>query len=238
MQLCFDFPTTPDYSFKRFVVCNGNKTAMEFVKKVMDPESEEQLLFLYGDPGSGKTHLLAAISRDIGQRLAITPPPVVPVELVTVDNCQDIIDLTKLLPILLLDNLHLLQDSMALRTAIWQLFNDFYESGRPIIATANLPPKELHSLDAHLQSRFMWGLVARLDIFDDDSRRMIMKKLADDSQIIIPDEVIDYLLINLPRDIPSLAMAVELLKNRSFATQRKISLKLAKEALVNGLANG
>jgi len=229
MQLFFDFPTTPDYSFKSFVACNGNRTATEFVKKVMDSDSEEKLLFLYGESGSGKTHLLSAVSREIADRLAIAPPPVIPVELVNSDNCPEIIRLTEPLPVLLLDNLHLLQDSATLRTAIWQLFNDFYESGRTIIATATLPPKELHSLDEHLQSRFMWGLVAKLDISDDDSRRMIMKKLADDCQIIIPDDVIDYLLVHLPRDIPSLANAVELLKNRSFAIQKKISLRLARE---------
>jgi chromosomal replication initiator protein len=232
MQLFFDFPTTPDYSFKSFVACNGNSTATEFVRKVMDPDSEENLLFLYGEAGSGKTHLLSAVSREIGDRLAIAPPPVIPIELVTVDNYREITRLTAPQQILLLDNLHLLQDSSNLRTAVWQIFNDFYESGRTIIATATLPPKELQSLDEHLQSRFMWGLVARLDISDDDSRRMIMKKLADDSQIIIPADVIDYLLIHLPRDIPSLANALELLKNRSFATQKKISLKLAKEALL------
>jgi len=231
MQLFFNFPTTPDYSFKSFVVCNGNNTATEFVKKVMGSASEENLLFLYGEPGSGKTHLLSAVSREIADREAIAPPPVIPIELATPDNCQEIIRLTSPLPILLLDNLHLLQDSCTLRTAIWQLFNDFYENGRTIIATATLPPKELQTLDEHLQSRFMWGLVAKLDISDDDSRRMIMKKLADDCQIIIPDDVIDYLLIHLPRDIPSLANAVALLRNRSFATQKKISLKLAKEAL-------
>lgn len=195
----------------------------------MDSESGENLLFLYGESGSGKTHLLSAVSREIAESLAIIPPPVIPVELINADNCQEIIRQTEPLPVLLLDNLHLLQDSSTLRTAIWQLFNDFYDSGRPIIATAKLPPKELQSLDEHLQSRFMWGLVAKLDISDDDSRRMIMKKLADDCQIIIPDDVIDYLLIHLPRDIPSLANAVDLLKKRSFATQKKISLKLAKE---------
>jgi len=178
-----------------------------------------------------KTHLLSAVSREIGERLTIVPPPVIPIELVTPDNCREIIRLTAPQPILLLDNLHLLQSSSELRTAVWQIFNDFYESGRTIIATATLPPKELQSLDEHLQSRFMWGLVAKLDISDDESRRMIMKKLADDSQIIIPDDVIDYLLIHLPRDIPSLANTLELLKNRSFATQKKISLKLAKESI-------
>jgi len=76
----------------------------------------------------------------------------------------------------------------------------------------------------------MWGLVSRLDISDDESRRMIMKKLADDRQLFLPDDVIDYLLLRLPRDIPSLAAAVELLKKHSFATQKKISLKMAREA--------
>jgi chromosomal replication initiator protein len=135
---------------------------------------------------------------------------------------------------LLLDNLHLLADSPLLRSALWQLFNDFYESGRKIIATAALPPKELKSLDEHLQSRFMWGLVAKLDISDDESRRMILGKLAADRQIVLPAEVSDYLLVHVRRDIPSLAAALEQLKQRSFAVQKKISLKLAREVLQGG----
>lgn len=224
MQLFFDFPVTPDYSFNSFVACNGNHTALEFVKRVMDPQSGENLVYLYGDSGSGKTHLLSAVGKGYGAEL-----PVIPVELLTTENCDELVSRVSPHPALLLDNLHLLRDHSSLRTAIWQLFNDFYESGRKIIATATLPPKELDSLDEHLKSRFMWGLVARLDISDDDSRRMILKKLADDRQIILPDDVIDYLLLRLPRDIPSLANAVETLKQQSFATQKKISLKLTRE---------
>lgn len=231
MQLFFDFPVKPDYSFSSFVACSGNHTALELVKRVMTPDSGENLLYLYGASGSGKTHLLSAVSREFEAVSTNSPPPVIPVELIKAENCAEVISLAALQPCLLLDNLHLLHDSSRLRTAIWQLFNDFYESGRKIIATATLPPKELQSLDDHLKSRFMWGLVAKLDISDDASRRMIMKKLADDSQLILPDDVIDYLLIRLPRDIPSLADAVELLKQQSFATQKKISLRLAKETL-------
>jgi len=230
MQLFFDFPVKPDYSFSSFVACSGNHSALEFVKRVMNPDSGENLLYLHGASGSGKTHLLSAVSRELTDTSTNVPPSVIPVELITVDNCEEFISLASDQPCLLLDNLHLLHDSSTLRTAIWQLFNDFYESGRKIIAAATLPPKELHSLDEHLKSRFMWGLVAKLDISDDTSRRMIMKKLADDSQLTLPDDVIDYLLIRLPRDIPSLAEAVELLKQQSFATQKKISLRLAKEA--------
>lgn len=228
MQLFFDFPARHDYSFSSFVVCSGNQTALELVKRVISADSEENLLYLHGTSGSGKTHLLHAAAKEV----AVTETePVIPVERVTPDNLEEIIKTASASRVLLLDNLHLLADSPLLRTAIWQLFNDFYESGRKIIATATLPPKELASLDEHLQSRFMWGLVAKLDISDDKSRRMIMKKLADDCQLLIPDDVIDYLLIRLPRDIPSLANAVERLKRESFATQRKISLRLARETV-------
>ena len=73
-----------------------------------------------------------------------------------------------------------------------------------------------------------------MDISDDDSRRMIMGKLADDRQIVLPAEVIDYLLLHVHRDIPALTAAREHIKRLSFATQRKISLKLAREALNRG----
>ena len=104
-------------------------------------------------------------------------------------------------------------------------------SGRKIVVTGLVPPKELTSLDGHLISRLLWGLVARVDISDDDSRRMIMKKLAEDRQIVLPADVIDYLLAHLPRDIPSLVSALETLTRQAFAAQRKITVRLAKEAL-------
>lgn len=233
MQLFFDFPITPDYSFTSFVACTGNQTALEFVKRFISPLSGENLLYLHGGAGSGKTHLLSAVSKTFSENPDNMQPPLIPAELITAVNCVDIVRAASLHQVLILDNLHLLKDSRVIRTAIWQLFNDFYESGRKIIAAATLPPKELASLDEHLQSRFMWGLVARLDIADDESRRMIMKKLADDRQLLLPDDVIDYLLLRLPRDIPSLATAVELLKKHSFATQKKISLKMTREALFN-----
>lgn len=230
MQLFFDFPSTPDYSFGSFVACNGNQTALEFVKRFISPTSGENLLYLHGEAGSGKTHLLSAVSKTFPVNSDTSQPLLIPAERITALNYAEIIGAVSQQPVLILDNLQLLKDSNAIRTAIWQLFNDFYDSGRKIIAAATLPPKELASLDEHLKSRFMWGLVARLDISDDASRRMIMKKLADDRQLLLPDDVIDYLLLRLPRDIPSLAAAVELLKQHSFATQRRVSLKLAREA--------
>lgn len=230
MQLFFDFPVIPRYTFANFVICSGNNTALEFVKRVMIPGSGENLLYLHGAGGSGKTHLLSAISSQLVHGSSGSPS-FIPLEAVTEENCRRVFEQAGAQTHLLLDNLHLLADSSLLRSALWQLFNDFYESGRKIFATATLPPKELNSLDEHLQSRFMWGLVAKLDISSDESRRMIMAKLAADMQIILPSEVSEYLLVHVKRDIPSLSAALELIKQRSFASQKRISLKLAREVL-------
>ena len=224
MQLFFDFPVNPEYSFENFVTCSGNLTALGFAKRLLDSGSGENLLYLHGDDGSGKTHLLAAIGRELGAQ-------VIAVSDLGKESGGLQSEVVRGFPALLLDDLQLLADDADLRIALWQLFNDFYSTGRKVVATATLPPKELESLDPHLKSRFMWGLVAKLDISDDDSRRMILQKLADDRQIILPEDVSSYLLVHLPRAIPPLAEAIDRIKRHSFATQRKISLKLAREVL-------
>ncbi|NJD92083.1 MAG: DnaA regulatory inactivator Hda [Geobacter sp.] len=224
MQLVFDFPIKPEYSFDNFVTCSGNQTALVFAQRVVTGNTGENLLYLHGDDGAGKTHLLTAMGRELDA-------PVIPVEQLSAGGCADVFAGLRQLPALLLDDLQLLADDNDLRVALWQLFNDFYSSGRKIAAAATLPPKELETLDPHLKSRFLWGLVAKLDISDDESRRMILQKLADDRQIILPEDVCSYLLVHLPRAIPSLSAAIDRIKHHSFATQRKISLKLAREVL-------
>jgi chromosomal replication initiator protein len=230
MQLIFDFPIRPNFTFANFVTCRGNDAAISFARRVIDPHSGENLLVLHGPEGSGKTHLLTAISHEIKTRDGATVP-VFPVQNLTPSTLEEIGEETRGLPLLLLDDLHLIQNDDRVRIAIWQLFNDFYASGRKIVVTAAAPPKELPHLDGHLVSRLLWGLVAKMDISDDDSRRMIMAKLAADRQIALPREVIDYLLLHVRRDIPALTAALEQIKRLSFTTQRKISLRLAKEAL-------
>ncbi|TWJ13901.1 DnaA/Hda family protein [Geobacter argillaceus] len=236
MQLTFDFPFNPRYRFANFVVCPGNRTAFQFARKVADPAESENLLYLYGPAGAGKTHLLMAV----GQQLAGEQefPAVSCGNLERLYGQDEGPERASALaaqfrdaPALLLDDIHRLPADPHLQAEVWQLFNDFYSAGRKIVVTGLVPPKELTALDGHLISRLLWGLVARVDISDDDSRRMIMKKLAEDRQIVLPADVIDYLLIHLPRDIPSLVAALETLTRQAFASQRKITVRLAKEAL-------
>jgi chromosomal replication initiator protein len=73
--------------------------------------------------------------------------------------------------------------------------------------------------------------VAKVDISDDDSLRMIMKKLADDRNILLPAAVIDYLLIHSRRELPPLIDLLEQIHRHSLAAGRKISLRLVRELL-------
>lgn len=225
MQQFFDFPITPAYSFDSFVVCDGNAAALQFARRIADNSDAENLLYLHGPAGSGKTHLLQSIAHSL-----------CPAETACYLSCRDLFSAQELIAhfdgasALVVDDLHLLPDEAALRAALWQVFNDFYASGRKVVLAGLLPPRELPHLDDHLISRLLWGLVARVDASDDHSRRMILKKIADDRQVRVPDDVVDYILMTASREVGALIETFEALFRLSMAEQRRITLPLARQS--------
>jgi chromosomal replication initiator protein len=131
---------------------------------------------------------------------------------------------------LIVDDLHLLPDDAGLRNVLWQIFNDFNSSGRKIVMAGLSAPRELPFLDDHLISRLLWGLVARVDVSDDHSRQMILRKIAADRQVRIPDDVVDYILMTTSREVGDLINAFDALYRLSMTTQRRITLPLARES--------
>ena len=238
-QSIFDFPVQSRYSFDNFVVCSGNETAFRFARRLIDPSGSENLLYLHGPSGSGKTHLLMAIAATLESRGNRSAIPSISCGVIDeiyrgdypAEGIARLAEQLRDAPALLVDDMHLIPDQGSIRRELWQIFNDFFQTGRPIAITGLVPPKELPHIDEHLVSRLLWGLVARVDISDDDSRRLILKKLASDRQVFLPAEVIDHLLLHVRRDIPSLIQALETIRHFSLATKRKLSVRLAKEAL-------
>jgi chromosomal replication initiator protein len=239
MQSVFNFPVHPRYSFDNFVVCGGNETAFRFAQRLIDPSGGENLLYLHGPSGSGKTHLLMAIGAMLAARNSCAAIPCISCGEIDgiyrgdypAEGIALLAEQLRDAPALLLDDMHLIPDQGSIRRELWQIFNDFFQTGRPIAITGLLPPRELPHIDEHLVSRLLWGLVARVDISDDDSRRLILKKLASDRQVFLPADVIDHLLLHVRRDIPSLIQALETIRLFALATKRKLTVRLAKEAL-------
>jgi chromosomal replication initiator protein len=219
MQQFFDFPVTPSFSFNSFVPCEGNASALRFALRIADPADSESLIYLHGPSGSGKTHLLHSIA---GGRFPYFSfrAPVDTEQLVSIFNSAGG---------LIVDDLQDMPDDPDLRRALWQLFNDFHTSGRTIAMAGAVPPRDLKNLDDHLTSRLLWGLVARLDTSDDSSRRMIIKKIADDRQIRIPDDVVDYILATTSREVGALISFFNQLYSLSMAEKRRMTVPLARE---------
>ncbi len=231
MQFIFDFPVVPRFGFENFVVCGGNKTAYHFAKKLVE-DPTENLLYVYGPEGSGKTHLLTALSNAVdGRYFSFRDAGSLYGAGIGSEGPSRLAEHFQGATALVLDDLHLLPNHQEVRVELWELFNAFYSSGRKIAISGLTPPKELPHLDGHLTSRLLWGLVARMDVSDDDSRRMILKKLAEDRQMALPDDVIDEMLLRVRRDIPSLVYALENINRYAISTKRKVSLRLAKETL-------
>jgi chromosomal replication initiator protein len=219
MQQFFEFPVTPSFSFDSFVPCEGNSAALRFALRVADSSDSETLLYLYGPSGSGKTHLLRSIAGSEFPYLSLREPTS-PERLVsTFDKAGGLV----------VDDLQAMPDDSDLRRALWQLFNEFHTSGRTIAMAGSSSPRDLANMDDHLTSRLLWGLVARLDTSDDSSRRMIIKKVADDHQIRVPDEVVDYILATTSREVGALITFFQQLYRFSMAQKRRITLPLARE---------
>ena len=234
MQQFFDFPVTPTFSFESFVVCDGNSAALQFAQRIADSSNSENLLYLHGPSGSGKTRLLKAIGQVLNKDEAAVPYLSCREAFTTEDLVSRFADS----PLLLVDDLHLLPDDVDLRVGLWQIFNDFYGAGRKVALAGLYPPRELPNLDDHLVSRLLWGLVARVDASDDHSRRMILKKITEDRQVRVPDEVVDYILITTSREVGDLISCFEALYSLSMAEKRRITLPLARESRELQIAAG
>lgn len=219
MQQFFDFPLTPCFSFDSFVPCEGNAAALRFAMRIADPADSENLLYLHGPSGSGKTHLLKSIATDIIPYISLRELP----------EPDGLVSVFKGAAGLVVDDLHEMPDRPDLKSALWELFNEFHTSGRPIAMAGLHPPRELISLDDHLTSRLLWGLVARLDTSDDNSRRMIIKKVAEDRQIRVPDDVVDFILATASREVSDLIASFNQLYRFSMTEKRRITLPLARE---------
>jgi chromosomal replication initiator protein len=219
MQQFFDFPINQSFSFDSFVSCEGNIAALGFALRIADPSDSETLLYLYGPSGSGKTHLLRSIAGSNFPYLSLREP-LSPERLVSIFTSAEG---------LVVDDLQNMPDDPDLRRALWQLFNEFHTSGRTIAMAGTPPPRELSTMDDHLISRLLWGLVARLDTSDDNSRRMIIRKVAEDHQIRVPEDVVDYILATTSREVGALITFFQQLYRFSMAEKRRITLPLARE---------
>jgi DnaA family protein len=177
-------------------------------------------LYLWGPPGSGKSHLLraaAALRQAEGERvMAVDASSALPWEFD--DSCR----------LLVLDDCDRYDAEM--QQAAFSLFVQSTGAGVPVLAAGRLPPVDLPLRD-DLRSRLGWGLVYQLEPPSEAQVRALLRREGDRRGVLLNDEVLDYLLKRCARDLSHLMNLLERLDHQALVAQRAVTLPLLRQVL-------
>ncbi len=228
------------YTFARFVIGNNSQLAAAACRGVADsPSKLYNPLFIYGDTGLGKTHLMHAIGHAILQRSPRTEIAYVPSEQFTNEmiaaiqsgRTADFRQRYRRIDVLLVDDVHFLGNKEGTQEEFFHTFNSLYDAHRQIVITSDRPPAEIPGLQERLVSRFEWGLVSDIKAPDFETRVAILQKKAAEDRLVIDDEVIEFIARNRKTSVRQLEGAVIKLLAYSSLTRQEINLDLARVAL-------
>src|SRR6056297_3643230 len=230
----------PKYSFDSFVVGNGNRFAHAAALAVAEaPAKAYNPLFLYGDVGLGKTHLMQAIAHYIlkhnpDNKVVYVSSQTFTNELINAikdDKTASFRDKYRNIDILLVDDIQFLANKERTQEEFFHTFNSLHEANRQLIISSDRPPKEIPTLEERLRSRFEWGLITDIQKPDLETRIAILRKKADLENLKIPNEVVIYIADNIQSNIRELEGALIKVIAYSSLVDKEIDIDLAEKAL-------
>jgi chromosomal replication initiator protein len=237
------------YTFDHFVIGKSNELAAAAAHAVSQaPGKVYNPLFLYGDTGLGKTHLMQAVAHDVLQRHPETRITFIGTEQFTNEMIGSIQTRTtqefrrryRETDLLLVDDVQFLKGKEATQEEFFHTFNALYEAGRQIILTSDRPPSEIPGLEARLVSRFQWGMVADIELPDLEHRIAILrnKALIDHLEMTIPEDVIRFIAEHVRSSVRELEGSIIKLLAYASLKHREITVDVAREALRDKLRPG
>ncbi len=241
------------YTFDNFVVGNTNKFAHAAALAVAEkPGAMYNPLFIYGNSGLGKTHLMHAIGNYIEKNsnkkvLYITSETFVN-EFIEItrkkENKSDFanIDFFKKkyrgIDVLIVDDIQFLAKKTESQKEFFHTFNDLYGDEKQIIISSDRSPNDLKIFEDSLRTRFNWGLTVNIYPPDFDLKVAILKRRINAENIDVPDNVVEYMASNIGTDIRSLEGSLYRLVAYSTMMGADINLDLAIEALKDNINSG
>lgn len=245
-------PSTPssndeyDYTFDTFIVGNSNKFAHAACLAVaQNPSKAYNPLFLYGNSGLGKTHLLFAISNEIKKNDPSKSICYVKGEDFTNDLIESLHKVSmsefrqkyRYNDVLLVDDVQFIGGKESTQQEFFHTFETLYQDQKQIILTSDRPPKEIKTLDDRLRSRFEMGLIADIQPPDLETRIAIIKRKADIMDIEIPNDVCEYIASNVKSNIRQLEGTVKKIKAKNNLDGEKPSIKSVQNIIADILNN-
>ena len=234
----------PKYKFEDFVVGSNNKLAFSACLAVADAPGEVyNPLYIYGDPGLGKTHLMHSIGHMIleknpSKKVIYVTSEEFTNEVIESIRSGDALVMSKLrdkyrtVDVLMVDDIQFIIGKDATQEEFFHTFNALHEAHKQIVISSDKPPREIQNLEERFMTRFLWGLTVDIKNPDYETRMAILRKNAEKLEIVINDDIIQYIATNIVSNIRELEGALN--KVAAYAKLNNMSdptLEIAQEAL-------
>lgn len=226
-------PLSPGFTFENFVTGPSNSFAHAAALGVSQaPGRAYNPLFIYGETGIGKTHLMQAI----GHRILENSPRARVSYISSETLLNEYIDSLKTgtskafrekyrnTDVLMVDDIQFLAGKNALQEEFFHTFNELHAARKQIVMTSDLPPKELKGLEPRLVSRFEWGLVTQIECPDFETRLAILRYKQTSATVQLPDALLTFMADHITSNVRSLEGALN--KAVSFVTLTNQALTL------------
>ncbi len=216
-----------DATFDNYYASIANTPLIEYLNRQLERDAEP-FLYLWGAPGSGRSHLLQAAchaASDADKRALYLPladlghfPPLM---------LEDI----ERLDLVAIDDLEYVIGRKRWEEALFHAFNRLRDAGKALVIAANTSPRQLDVVLPDLASRLAWGVTFHLHPLDDTERLAALKLRANVRGMQLPDDVGRYILHRGPRELGELCRALETLDQASLSAKRKLTIPFVKSAL-------
>lgn len=239
-------PVNKNFTFDSFVVGSSNKFVYAAAKSVAEHPGESfNPLFIYGESGLGKTHLVQAIANHIAQKT--------PEKRVLYTTCENFLNEFidsmisgkissrdkgarfrlhyRNVDILMIDDIQFLAKKPGVQEEFFHTFNELSSQNKQIVLTSDRPPKEIATLEERLRTRFEGGLIADIQPPDLETKIAILKRKALERKCPMPDDVLEFLANDSGHDVRTLEGRLTKVLFASKLHEEPISLSLAKLAL-------
>ncbi len=228
------------YTFDNFIVGPCNNLAFAAAKAVSKKQHEKyNPLFIYGDSGLGKTHLLSAIQFEMqknfpGINIIYTPAETFTNEFlhsISTNDVESFDDKYRSTDALLIDDIQFIAGKEQTEEKFFHIFNELYNQNKVIVLTSDRPAKEIKSISDRLRTRFSSGLIADVKPPEFETRLAIIQRKAELLNFVIPEDVIDYIATKLKSNIRQIEGVVTKLNALYMVSQVKPTIAVAQNVI-------
>ncbi len=240
-------PEMAGYTFDHFIVGNSNRFAHAAASAVAEnPGKTYNPLFIYGNSGLGKTHLLLAIGNAIHERWPGKTIVYIKgdeftnqlVRAIKSGTTEEFRNKYRNVDLFLVDDIQFIAGKQQTQNEFFHTFNSIYEAGNQIVITADRPPLEMATLDDRLKTRFEWGLMADIQPPDLETRMAITSNKAAQLGLLLSDEAVAYIAENITSNIRRLEGVIKKLTAYKEILNEVITIDSVKRAIRDVIIEG